>query len=194
MSGTFAAGIGPTFGAVGANGLLGEFGRAAAHATANLILGSFSGKNPTLGNFATGFFSSLTGSMAHQLPIGAQIGISSLTGGIIADLGGDEFWKGAATGAIVSTVNHGAHGIQEKIGEHKFFKRLRLHYENNNGQDFFITTDEFKYLIKHGNVNYSTAKQIGDGYFSAEIDFYKSKLDLALSFGRARIYLSLIHI
>lgn len=54
---------------------------------------------------------SLTGSALHKAGSLAQIGGSSLSGGIGAELSGGDFWRGAATGATVGAVNHTLHTV-----------------------------------------------------------------------------------
>ncbi|MCI5719710.1 MAG: hypothetical protein MR294_04790 [Bacteroidales bacterium] len=42
-------------------------------------------------------------------------------------------------------------------------------------------------MIKYGNIDYSNATIGDDGFYTANIDFYNSKPDLALSFGKAQV-------
>jgi len=123
ISGAITAGIGTAFGPVGSAGLLGELGRAGTHAYANFVISGAFGQRPTAGTFATSFASSLIGSGTHNFSTLGQIGISTLTGGVMAELTGGKFWQGAANGAIISALNHTAHEVERKLIYDKTFKR-----------------------------------------------------------------------
>jgi hypothetical protein len=73
----------------------------------------------TGGNFwtgaATSFASSLVGSATAGLPWYAQIGTSTITGGVTSKLTGGTFWQGAVNGFMVSALNHAAHGIEDAV-------------------------------------------------------------------------------
>ncbi len=114
VSGFVTAGIGNTFGAVGSNGIAGEFGRAMTHAHANTFIGAAFGNDPSLTAYGTAFISSTFGSAAHNFTTPGQIAISGVTGGTFAKLSGGDFWRGAATGITISSLNHVAHGIQRR--------------------------------------------------------------------------------
>jgi hypothetical protein len=136
---------------------------------------------------ASGALSSFTGSLTHNLPVPMQIGASTIVGGLTSKISGGTFWEGAATGFTVAAFNHAMDRIVDKVSENKFFKRLRNHYEGGSGEDFIITTDEFRYLLKKGKIDFTKSESIGDGLFKAPIDFYESGFDLKYSFGEAKI-------
>lgn len=84
-------------------------------------------------------------------------------------------------------MNAGLNHVQQGIEQYKFFHRLRKHYEGGTGADFKISKNEFKYLLKKGEIDFANATDIGDGYYSASINFYNADNDLKLSFGRATV-------
>jgi hypothetical protein len=189
-SGAATAGIGGVIGGVSmstATGVLKELGRAGAHAAVGGLTNMASGGTFWQGA-ATGAISSFTGSLTHNLPIAAQIGASTIAGGVTSKISGGEFWKGAVTGFTVSAFNHALDGIQNGIVKHKFFNRLRKHYEGGTGADFILTESELNYLVRNGKINHSKAEAIGEGLFRAPINFYKSGFDLKYSFGEASVF------
>ncbi len=112
LSGAITAGIGQGFGDIGKFGH--ELLRAGAHGVSggltNLAFG---------GDFLEGFTSAALGSLAGsgfqawggnfaKSAVGT-ISFSSVAGGVGAELTGGDFWRGAATGAIVAGLNHVAH-------------------------------------------------------------------------------------
>jgi RHS repeat-associated protein len=124
VSGVATAGIGSAF--VGSAGIGGEIGRAMAHGMANSTIGAAFGENPTLASYATGAIGSLSGSVLKGATPLAQIGGSALTSGITSEINGGDFWKGAATGATITSLNHLGHatynGIKNKILINKMSK------------------------------------------------------------------------
>jgi len=130
ISGAVTAGIGTAFGPVGSAGLLGELGRAGTHAYANFVISGAFGQRPTAGTFATSFASSLIGSGTHNFSTLGQIGISTLTGGVVAELTGGKFWQGAANGAIISSLNHTAHGVVNTTEANKYVRSTRAFLED----------------------------------------------------------------
>ena len=103
-------------------------------------------------------------------------------------MAGGTFWQGATTGFMVSAFNHAVEGIENAVDKHKFFNRLRKHYEGGTGADFILTERELNYLVRNGKIDYSNAKDFGNGLYSASINFYKSGFDLKYSFGEARVF------
>ncbi|HCI55159.1 MAG TPA: hypothetical protein DFI01_04450 [Bacteroidales bacterium] len=120
ISGAVTAGIGNAFGAVGSNGISGEFARACTHGFANGIISEFSG-----GDFMSGFVSGGLGSLggsAFMMYGGSfassnlgNYAFSGLAGGIGTELTGGNFWQGAATGLITAGLNHLQQGISYSI-------------------------------------------------------------------------------
>jgi hypothetical protein len=188
ISGAITAGIGNAFGAVGSNGIIGEMARAYTHGFANGMISELTGGNFGQG-FVTGGFSSLAGStfmMYGGSFANSTIGtyaFSGLAGGTASSLTGGNFWQGAANGVMNAGLNH----LQQGIEQYKFFWRLQNHYENGKGRDFTILHNEFQYLLKKGEIDFKNATDIGNGFYSASINFYNSDADLALSFGRAMV-------
>ena len=61
------------------------------------------------------------------------VGSSALSGGVGAELTGGDFWRGAATGAIVGAFNHLGDKVENSIDDHindKTLKRLKKLYDN----------------------------------------------------------------
>ena len=114
ISGAAGYGVGGAFGAVGSQGVIGELGRAAFHGVSNQIIGAGFGIDQNFASFASGALGSLSGSALHKAGPFAQIGGSALSGGVGAEISGGDFWRGAATGATVASLNHLAHLGQDK--------------------------------------------------------------------------------
>ncbi len=190
ISGAVSFGIGEGFQALG--NIAGNIGtpiiQGITHGIASGSISVLEGGN-FLQGLVSGTFSSWAGSGYDAIGFGGQLGTTSmlgfgaLSGGIGSWVSGGNFLHGVAIGALTSGLNH----LQHKTEEYKFFHRLRRHYNKGTGEDFNIKPDEFKYLIKKGDIDFTNAKDIGDGYYSATINFYNSSNDLALSFGRATV-------
>lgn len=93
------------------------------------------------------------------LPIAAYT-FSCLAAEVGPALTGGNFGQGAAIGLMNAGLNH----VQQGIEQYKFFHRLRKHYEGGTGADFKISKNEFKYLLKKGEIDFANATDIGDGY------------------------------
>ncbi|MDX2128451.1 MAG: hypothetical protein SFU91_05390 [Chloroherpetonaceae bacterium] len=116
ISGMFAFGIGESFNGIG--GIGEAFVRAGAHGIVNMQLGaSFGGGGYTAGSFLTGLGGSLMGSVTHTWGTNAQIASSTMFAGLASELSGGGFWRGAASGAIISGLNHAAHNGIEYLVE-----------------------------------------------------------------------------
>ena len=96
---------------------------------------------------------------------------------------GSSSWTGGSGG--MSGLNN--YVQQQQQEKHKFFTRLREHYESKSGDDFNLSAKEFKYLTKKGNINYNKFVKVGDNRYEVSVNFYGSDSDLALSFGRATL-------
>jgi hypothetical protein len=149
VSGLASAGIGGMFGAVGANGVLGEVGRAVTHGYSNMMIGGAFGNEPSLSGFASSAAGSLVGSGITAAGGGdwAQIAGSSLVGGTTASLTGGDFWRGAATSATVGLLNHAAH----QIGGDGDGPKITMHedgrYYDSNGYEYQLIGGEFIPII-----------------------------------------------
>jgi hypothetical protein len=135
VSGAITAGIGNTFGNVGAHGISGEFVRAGAHGFANGFIAEFTGGDFMQG-FASGGLGSLAGSGFQSLGGIAKtavgmVGFSAVAGGIGAELSGGDFWKGAAIGGMVAGLNHLAHEFE---GDPPIKKVDKKGYLSQNGK------------------------------------------------------------
>ena len=163
-----------------------ELLRAGAHGLASGAISAISGNGR---NFFSSFVSSAAasgiGSYASGVDINDGLMLASCTavGGAVAWATGGDIILGAMNGLRIGMLNHEPH----KIKAPKFFKRLRKHYDEGTGKDFILKSDEFKYLLNKGEVDFANAKDIGDGYYSATINFYNSDNDLKFSFGRATV-------
>jgi hypothetical protein len=121
LSGAITCGIGDVFGGVGSIAdktfnLGNELLRAGAHGLANGIISDMSGGS-FLAGFASGAFGSAGGSLFQGVAgeaassFAGTVGSSALLGGLGSSLMGGDFWQGAATGAMVGALNHGAHSM-----------------------------------------------------------------------------------
>ncbi|WP_128331103.1 hypothetical protein [Apibacter sp. HY039] len=121
-----------------------------------------------------------------------------MSGGFGSVLTNGNFWQGAATGLVVSGLNHVTHREKIAVGnldnsndgdEPKFFDRLKSHYEGKTQKTINLTEEEFLYLVSKGKVDYANATLIDakNNVYQASINFYDSGFDLANSFGRATI-------
>jgi len=74
------------------------------------------------------------------------IGFSGAAGGVIAELTEGDFWKGAATGLTIGTLNHGLHDVYQNI----LYKRLK----DINGNRIIISAAQmYKFLsTKYGTL------------------------------------------
>lgn len=109
ISSAITYGIGSIFGKMGSFGH--ELLRAGAHGLATGTFSSLDG-----GNFARGFFSgtsaSLAGSLAHGMELnkGWTAALSSTIGGLTSLALGDKFFTGAMNGMQIGVLNHLMHG------------------------------------------------------------------------------------
>ncbi|MDN3604325.1 hypothetical protein [Belliella kenyensis] len=135
-----------------------------------MMIGAAFGQTPSLSSFASGSLGSLVGSATHNLGAVGQIAGSSLMGGIGAELSGGDFWRGAAVGATVSSLNHLAHRVQndqwetkgkyEKsgkyIGQHRVIKQKNGYtaYADKKGSFFTIGPDGQNVDQEYGMFSY----------------------------------------
>ena len=68
-----------------------------------------------------------------------------------------------------------------------YFWALKQHYMSGTGLDVLLTKDQFDNLMRHAEVDFTTAELIDDDFFIANVSFYDSNLDLHLSFGTATV-------
>ncbi len=156
----------------------------AAGAASSIASSLFSADLNTRNDATLGWGNSVRSSGAGMVAFG------TVSGGAGAHLSGGNFWQGAVTGFTVSFLNHTFHNIQEK---HKFFNRLRKHYEGKSGNDFVLSEKEFKFLVRKGDINYNKFVRVGENRYEVSINFYDSDTDLALSFGRATLSYSVVN-
>ncbi|MBO6024324.1 MAG: hypothetical protein J6P83_05665 [Bacteroidales bacterium] len=71
--------------------------------------------------------------------------------------------------------------------DQNYFWALKQHYLEGTGLDVLLTKDQFDNLMRHGEIDFSTAELIDDDFFVANVSFYGSDLDLHLSFGTATV-------
>jgi hypothetical protein len=77
-------------------------------------------------------------------------------------------------------------GFKRLIGK-KFFWELKNHYLKGEGEDVFLTKEQFTELIIHGKIDYANAELGEDGYYTTSISFYETNDDLHYSFGTATV-------
>lgn len=191
ISGVAGYGIGAAFGAVGSQGVIGELGRAAFHGVSNQIIGAGFGIDQNFASFASGALGSLAGSALHNNNALAKIGGSSLVGGVGAEISGGDFWRGAATGATIGIVNHGAHGLVNRKNVNNKVKAAREFLEDSGysidmvAKDVVGQQDSFfgKYYAKFtGDI-----KDYGDFFTGNQSDSYSQTKDAFLSKSRTSI-------
>ena len=134
ISGAVTCGIGSVFGTTGSivQGTFDvgkELARAGAHALANGFISVATGNDflngfvaGGMGSFGGSLFQGMAGGIIQAHPILEAIGTvgsSAVSGGVGAELTGGDFWRGAATGAIVGVFNHLQGEIIEKRIEQK---------------------------------------------------------------------------
>ena len=146
VSGAAAYGIGSAFTTASVVAALGKtgtiFAQAAAHGLSQAtISGIFKGDFSNFGSdFAAGAVSSLVGSGISKLQIdnpalrklSMYLG-GAISGGLAASITGGDFLDGAATGLIVTALNHGLHDIFDPLTseqqEQKNEKLVRLEHD-----------------------------------------------------------------
>ncbi len=74
-----------------------------------------------------------------------------------------------------------------RLVDQNYFWSLKQHYLEGTGLDVLLTKDQFDNLMRHGEIDFSTAELIDDDFFVANVSFYGSDLDLHLSFGTATV-------
>ena len=178
ISGMATAGIGSAFGAVGSGGLTGEIARAYVHGFSQGTISQLSGGDflsgfaaGGLGSFGGSAFQMFGGKFAHSA-IGTT-SFSALSGGVGAELSGGNFWQGAATGATISMLNHGAQLVQNDItrrmGKFVNSREEGLNYIYNNSPvegkemgmvEYVTARDKTRYFVTPWNKNTSN-----DTYF-----------------------------
>jgi RHS repeat-associated protein len=189
VSGVVTAGIGSAFGPVGSQGLFGEIGRAMAHGQANLMIGGLFGQEASLANYASGALGSLAGSATHNLNGAIQIGTSAMVGGIGAEMSGGDFWRGAAIGGMVASLNHVRHQVQ--LSNH--VKAVRAFLEDLGYDSKQVARDvithknsffgkSFAYLSKENFQKYSAS------FTGGHLDSYSGTSDAYLSISRHQRY------
>ena len=142
VSGAAAYGIGSAFTTASVVAALGKtgtiFAQAAAHGLSQAtISGIFKGDFSNFGSdFAAGAVSSLVGSGISKLQIDnpalrkltMYLG-GAISGGLAASITGGDFLDGAATGLIVTALNHGLHevfdGIVSEQQKKQFIKQIK---------------------------------------------------------------------
>ena len=146
VSGAAAYGIGSAFTTASVVAALGKtgtiFAQAAAHGLSQAtISGIFRGDFSNFGSdFAAGAVSSLVGSGISKLQIdnpalrklSMYLG-GAISGGLAASVTGGDFLDGAATGLIVTALNHGLHDIFDPLTSEQQEKQneRKTNYANN---------------------------------------------------------------
>jgi hypothetical protein len=190
ISGIATAGIGSAFGGVGGFGK--EALRAGAHGILNGGLEELQG-----GSFGSGFLSGSLGSLAGSgfqawggkfaKSIYGTVSFSAVGGGIGAELGGGDFWRGAATGATVGLLNHARHIQQSNQQTRLQVKAARAFLEDLGysseqvAQDVVMQRNNFfsKYYAELRNFKHYSSSFTGD-----HIDSYSKTNDAYLSVSR----------
>jgi RHS repeat-associated protein len=171
ISGVATAGIGAVFGhATGT--FINEVGRGLAHGLVNGGISDLTG-----GDFMTGFLSGELGSLAGsgfqawggdfaKSAVGT-IGFSAVAGGIGAELTGGDFWRGAATGATVATLNHLGDKVLGNDPTKKQLEDLKSTSEaigfTADGAEVFMGTYKGKavyYTNMHGKMKWIPTSQV----------------------------------
>lgn len=137
VSGAVSLGVGSAFGPVGS--FSNEVMRGLAHGYSSGVLSGIFG-----GSFGSGFLSGSFGSFAGSATDAyinnpwLTIGASAVSGGLSSEIGGGNFWEGAATGGLVAATNHFYHSINEKIAEtaEKYIGSTRWNQENYLNDDY----------------------------------------------------------
>jgi RHS repeat-associated protein len=188
ISGVATYGIGSAFGSVGTNGLGGEIGRAMAHGMSNTTITAAFGGEVNAKTYAIGALSSLAGSGLHFAPPIGQISGSALVGGVTSEISGEDFWKGAATGAIIGTLNHVKHRIE--VGLH--VKAVRAFLEDAGFSQKMVKSD----IIMQSSSFFSRAyarfvgniDNYGDYFTGGQWDSFKGTHDAYVSESRSMKY------
>ena len=160
---------------------------------------------------------SCTEDLVDKLPTGwkitCMVAAGGLSGGVTATMAGGSFWDGVCNGLICAGLNHAMHlayetlegqdeppqqepkqqnnGFKRLIGK-KFFWELKNHYLTGEGEDVFLTKEQFTELIIHGKIDYANAELGEDGYYTTSISFYETNDDLHYSFGTATVKYKLL--
>jgi RHS repeat-associated protein len=137
--------------------------QAFAHGTSQAFFTGIQGGNPMVG-FASGTLSSITssvwsgGGQGQWQGVGGNfadkgvgiIAFGTVSGGAGAALTGGNFWEGAATGLVVSGLNHAAHSMNSQKNGHNLTKdEIKKIYENypHPVGDSKVSLDELMSLI-----------------------------------------------
>ena len=126
MTGGFAAEVGGALSSAVAANTLSSFAAGAIQVGAYAAFGgttSYLTGGSFLSGALTGAAGSAMGSLTGLIPgiqtngwgTAVQVGSSAAFGGIVADLSGGNFWRGAAQAAIIAGFNHAAHRMGENI-------------------------------------------------------------------------------
>jgi hypothetical protein len=89
----------------------------------------------------------------------------TLAGGLAAELSGGNFWQGAATGLIVSGLNHFAHQVQEKSKDYETLLRNKLK-NVKIGQS--IKGKELKFIDKKASLAIDEIKKVSNTKFNVK--------------------------
>lgn len=141
ISGAVSFGIGSAFGPVGSFNK--EFARAFAHGyTSGIVSEAFGGDFKSA--FLAGGFGSFAGSAtsAYISNPWLQIGASALSGGIGAEIGGGNFWEGAATAAIIAGLNHIGHPTRPDKDGIITLEEANEWYRKGNGKPLYADASQ----------------------------------------------------
>ena len=171
----------------------------------NFSIGFASG---AVASFMTTTADVLTQNLCEAWQVTCMVAAGTLSGGVTASMAGGNFWDWVCNGLICAGLNHAMHmackaeegpddppqqepkqqnnGFKRLIGK-KFFWELKNHYITGEGEDVFLTKEQFTELIIHGKIDYANAELGEDGYYTTSISFYETNDDLHYSFGTATV-------
>lgn len=152
VSGAVTAGVGNMFGSIGGgysaigDQIAHEMGRTITHSITQGLVATYTGgdmmaavASAGLGSLGGSAFSMLGGNFANSML--GQVGFSTVSGGIGAELSGGDFWRGPATGATIGLLNHASAKLQE-VNPEKMQERIL--------KDGRLTLREANLWYRHG--------------------------------------------
>ncbi|GAB1856050.1 hypothetical protein MHTCC0001_08850 [Flavobacteriaceae bacterium MHTCC 0001] len=100
--------------------------------------------------FATGAGSSLFGSATSRLSASTQIAAGGLSGGLISEFAGGSFIEGAASGLIVSGLNHALHKVAYNLKKNSYINDIleKAGIDNPRKLKFVFKTKKYATELK----------------------------------------------